>query len=241
VDARGREERLMELFAELAAWFTDPKNWTGTTGIPNRMLEHVVLSGLATAIAVALAVPVGLLIGHTNQGAVLAISIANIGRAVPSLALLIVFVSVLGLGFRNALVVLILLAIPPILTNTYAGMRGVDRDVVEAGRGMGLSERGLLRHVELPLALPVIVTGVRTAAVQVVATATLAALVGGGGLGRFIVDGFAVRDEARLLGGAILVALLALATERLFTLLERRVTSPGLGTASRTAVEPVAS
>jgi osmoprotectant transport system permease protein len=127
----------MELLAELAAWFTDPANWTGTTGIPNRTLEHVVLSGLATAIAVAVAVPVGLLIGHTNRGVVLAVSIANIGRAVPSLALLIVFVSVLGLGFRNALVVLILLAIPPILTNTYAGMRGVDRDVVEAGRGHG--------------------------------------------------------------------------------------------------------
>lgn len=223
---------MIELAGDLAAWFADPARWTGTAGIPNRMLEHVVLSGLAVLVAAGIAVPVGLLIGHTNRGALLAVSVANIGRAVPSLALLIVFVSVLGLGFRNALVVLVLLAIPPILTNTYAGMRGVDRDVVEAGRGMGMAPATLLWRVELPLAVPAIVAGARTAAVQVVATATLAALVGGGGLGRYIVDGFAVRDEARLLGGAVLVALLALATERAMTLLERRLTSPGLALAT---------
>jgi osmoprotectant transport system permease protein len=222
----------MELLAELVAWFTDGARWSGTTGIPNRVVEHVVLSGLAVLVAVAIAVPVGLVIGHTNRVALLAVSVANIGRAVPSLALLIVFVSVLGLGFRNALVVLVLLAIPPILTNTYAGMRAVDRDVVEAGRGMGMTAASLLGHVEVPLAVPVIVAGIRTAAVQVVATATLAALVGGGGLGRYIVDGFAVRDEARLLGGAVLVALLALATERALTLLERRLTAPGLRVAT---------
>lgn len=223
----------MDVLAELLAWATDPAHWSGTSGIPNRVVEHVVLAGLATLVAIAVAVPAGLLIGHTNRGAVLTVSIANIGRAVPSLALLIVFVSVLGLGFRNALVVLVLLAVPPILTNTYAGMRAVEREVVEAGRGMGMAPWTLLTRVELPLALPVIVTGVRTAAVQVVATATLAALVGGGGLGRFIVDGFAVRDNARLLGGAILVALLALATERALTFVERRLTSPGLRVAAR--------
>lgn len=222
----------MELLAELAAWFTDGARWAGSSGIPNRVAEHVVLSGLAVLVAVAIAVPVGLVIGHTNRGALLAVSVANVGRAVPSLALLIVFVSVLGLGFHNALVVLVLLAIPPILTNTYAGMRAVDRDVVEAGRGMGMTAATLLGRVEVPLAIPVIVAGIRTAAVQVVATATLAALVGGGGLGRYIVDGFAVQDEARLLGGAVLVALLALATERALTLLERRLTAPGLRVAT---------
>jgi osmoprotectant transport system permease protein len=219
---------MIELLGALAAWFTDATHWAGTSGIPNRVLEHLALSGVAVAVAVAVAVPAGLYIGHTNRGALVTVSVANIGRAVPSLALLIVFVSVLGLGFRNAVVVLVLLAIPPILTNTYAGMRGVDRDVVEAARGMGMPERTIVRRVELPLAMSVIVTGIRTAAVQVVATATLAALVGGGGLGRFIVDGFAVRDEARLLGGAILVALLALATERGMTVLERRLTPRGL-------------
>lgn len=223
----------MDVLVDLLAWATDPEQWTGTAGIPNRVVEHVVLAGLATLVAIAVAVPAGLFIGHTNRGAVLTVSVANIGRAVPSLALLIVFVSVLGLGFRNALVVLVLLAVPPILTNTYAGMRAVEREVVEAGRGMGMAPWTLLARVELPLALPVIVTGVRTAAVQVVATATLAALVGGGGLGRFIVDGFAVRDNARLLGGAILVALLALATERALTFVERRLTSPGLRVAAR--------
>jgi osmoprotectant transport system permease protein len=218
----------MEILGQAVAWFTDPANWSGPGGIPARTLEHVTLSALAVAIAVAIGVTAGLVIGHTNRGAVAIISVANLGRAVPSYALLIMFVSFLGLGFRNALAVLVLLAIPPILTNTYAGMREVDRDLVEGGRGMGMGERQLLRRVELPLALPVIVAGTRTAAVQVIATATLAALIGGGGLGRFIVDGFAVRDEGQLVGGAILVALLALATERLFTLLERRTISPGI-------------
>lgn len=230
---------MIGLLGELVAWLTDAAHWTGTAGIPNRVLEHLALSGVAVAVAVAVAVPAGLFIGHTNRGALAAVSIANIGRAVPSLALLIVFVSVLGLGFRNAVVVLFLLAVPPILTNTYAGIRGVDRDVVEAARGMGMAERTIVRRVELPLAIPVIVTGIRTAAVQVVATATLAALVGGGGLGRFIVDGFAVRDEARLLGGGLLVALVALATERAMTLLERRLTPRGVRPAPRSRTAAV--
>lgn len=227
----------MELIGDVVAWFGDPASWSGTSGIPNRLVEHVVLSGLATLLALIIAVPIGLLIGHTGRGAVATVAVANIGRAVPSYALLIVFVSILGLGFRNALVVLVLLAIPVILTSTYAGMRAVDRDTIEAGRGMGMSEPGLLTRVEVPLALPVIVAGARTAAVQVVATATLAALVGGGGLGRYIVDGFALRDEAQLVGGAILVGLLALLTERLFTFLERRTVSPGIALAGRPRVD----
>ena len=133
-----------------------------------------------------------------------------------------------GIGFAAAFPALVVLALPPILTNTYVGLREVDRDTVEAGRAMGMRETQLLRRVELPIALPVIVTGVRVAAVQVVATATLAALVGGGGLGRFIVDGFALRQQDMLVAGAILVALLALLTERSLTFLERRVVSPGL-------------
>lgn len=216
-------------------WFLDPANWSGTSGIPNRLVEHVVLSGLAVAIAAAIAIPVGLLIGHTGRGAVATVAVGNLGRAIPSYAMLVIFVPILHIGFANALAALVLLAIPPILTNTYAGMRGVDRDLVEAGRGMGMSEVGLLQRVELPLALPVIIAGLRVAAVAVVATATLAALVGGGALGRFIVDGFALRDQPQLVGGAILVALLAVVTERSFTLLERLAVSPGL---RRTAGPP---
>ncbi len=212
----------------VVAWFLDPANWSGTSGIPNRLLEHVVLSGLAVVIAAAIAIPAGFLIGHTGRGAVATVAVGNLGRAIPSYALLVIFVPILHIGFANALAALVLLAIPPILTNTYAGMRGVDRDMVEAGRGMGMSETGLLRVVELPLALPVVIAGLRVAAVAVVATATLAALVGGGALGRFIVDGFALRDQPQLVGGAILVAVLAVLTERAFTLLERLAISPGL-------------
>jgi osmoprotectant transport system permease protein len=219
----------------VVAWFLDPANWSGTAGIPNRLVEHVVLSGLAVLIGAAIAVPIGLLIGHTGRGAAATIAVGNLGRAIPSYAMLVIFVPLLGIGFPNALAALVLLALPPILVNTHAGMRGVDPDTVEAGRGMGMREGQLLRTVELPLALPVIVAGVRVAAIQVVATATLAALVGGGALGRFIADGFALRDTPQLVGGAILVALLAVATERLFTLLERRSVSPGLRTGTPAA------
>jgi osmoprotectant transport system permease protein len=212
----------------VVAWFLDPATWSGTGGIPNRLAEHVVLSGLAVLVGAAIAIPIGLFIGHTGRGAAATIAVGNLGRAIPSYAMLVIFVPLLGIGFPNALAALVLLALPPILVNTHAGMRGVDPDTVEAGRGMGMRETQLLRTVELPLALPVIVAGVRVAAVQVVATATLAALVGGGALGRFIADGFALRDTPQLVGGAILVALLAVATERLFMLLERRSLSPGL-------------
>ncbi|HEY6569977.1 MAG TPA: ABC transporter permease [Candidatus Limnocylindrales bacterium] len=213
---------------EVIGWFTDPANWSGTSGIPNRMLEHLVLAGLAILIGCLIAIPVGLFIGHTGKGAGAAVAIGNLGRAIPSYALLVIFVPLLGIGFFNALAALVLLSLPPILTNTYAGLQGVDRDLVEAGRGMGMRERQILRGVELPLALPVILAGVRIASVQVVATATLAALVAGGALGRFIVDGFAQQNTPMLVGGAILVALLAILTERFMTILEHRATSPGL-------------
>jgi len=218
----------MELFGEAFAWFTDPANWSGVTGIPNRMFEHVWLSALTIAVGTLVALPIGLAIGHTRRGAFLAVSIANVGRALPSYSLLLIFFTFLGIGFASAFPALLVLTIPPILTSTYVGVTEVDRDMVEAGRGMGMTEVELLRRVEVPMALPVIIAGVRIAAVQVVATATLAALVGGGALGRFIVDGFGLQRHDQLVGGAILVALLALATERSFTLLERRVISPGV-------------
>jgi osmoprotectant transport system permease protein len=218
----------MEVIRVVADWFGDPKRWTGADGIPNRLIEHVGLSGAVVIVSLAIALPVGLYIGHTGRGAIVAIGAANLGRAVPSYALLLMFFPFFGLGFGTAFPALVLLAIPPILTNAYVGLREVDRDTVESARGMGMTEWQLLRIVELPIALPVIVAGVRTAAVQVVATATLAALVAGGGLGRYIVDGFALQDDGRLIGGAILVAGLALATERLFTFIERRLISPGL-------------
>ncbi len=213
---------------QVVAWFTDPANWMGTNGIPNRLFEHVWLSGLVVLVGSAIAIPAGLVIGHTGRGAFLTVSIANLGRAIPSYALLLIFFTFFGIGFATTFPALLVLTIPPILTSTYVGIREVDRDTVEAGRAMGMTELELLRAVEVPIALPVIIAGVRIAAVQVVATATLAALVGGGTLGRFIVDGFALQQFDQLVGGAILVAILALLTERAFTFLEGAVVSPGL-------------
>ncbi|HEX3327258.1 MAG TPA: ABC transporter permease [Actinomycetota bacterium] len=213
-------------------FLTHAHNWQGDTGIAHRLVEHVGMSLLATVIGTLIALPVGLYIGHAKRFQFLAVSVGNLGRALPSfgvLALVFPFTlrySVLqfgGLGFSATLVALVLLSIPPILTNTYVGIDGVDPDVIEAARGMGMSEAGVLRKVELPLAVPLIIVGIRTAAVAVVATATLAALVAWGGLGRFIVDGFATRDDSQIMAGAILVALLAIITELLFAGIERLV------------------
>lgn len=212
----------MEVLGETVAWFLDPANWGGSNGVPIRVIEHVGLSLLAIALSAGIALPAGLAIGHTGRGEAIATAVAGLGRAVPSYALLILFVPFLGLGFASALPALVLLAIPPILVNTVAGLRDVDPETVQAGRGMGMTEGQVLRQVEIPAALPAIVAGLRTSAVQVVATATLAALVAGGGLGRYIVDGFATQRDDRILAGAVLVALLAFGTERLLTLAQRR-------------------
>lgn len=207
---------------------TEPANWSGTSGIPNRLVEHVQISALTVMVAAFVAIPAGLFIGHTGKGRFLVVTLSNAGRAIPSFAILALALPFtiklgLGLGFWPTFVALFVLAVPPILTNTYVGVAGVDRDIVEAARGMGMAGGQILRRLELRLAAPVIMVGMRTAAVEVVATATLAALVAWGGLGRFIIDGFAVRDDARILGGAILVALLAIATELFLGVVEKLV------------------
>jgi osmoprotectant transport system permease protein len=209
-------------------WLTDPAHWQGPNGIPTRLVEHVELSALAIVVALAIAIPVAFYTGHTGRGGALAINVAGLGRAIPSYALLIVLFPLLGFGLITPLVALVLLSIPPILANTHVGLRGVDREVVEAARAMGMRESQVLTRVELPAALPVMMAGIRTASVAAVATATLAALIAGGGLGRFIVDGFALQDQAMLVSGAILVAVLAVVTERGFTFAERRLVSPGI-------------
>ena len=223
----------MSLFMDTLRWFADPAHYQGSDAVQVRILEHLELSGLAVLVAAAVALPIGMYLGHTGRLAFVAVNVANVGRALPSLALLafalpIAFALGLGLGFWPTLISLVPLAIPPILTNAYVGIRGVDRDVIEAARGMGLSEAGILRRTELPLALPLVLAGMRTAAVNVVATATLGALVAGGGLGRYIVDGLAVQEYDRLFAGALLVAALAILVEVAFGTFERRATSPGL-------------
>lgn len=219
----------MNYLAEVTRWLTDPQNWAGPAGIGNRLSEHVQISLLSVTLACVVALPAGLAIGHFRRGRFVVVSVANLGRAIPSFAILALALPVtiglgLGLGFWPTVIALFLLAIPPILTNTYVGIEGVDADTVEAARGMGMSEAEVLFRLELPLAAPLVVAGLRTSVVQVVATATLAALVAWGGLGRFIIDGFAIRDNVQILGGAILVAALAVAAELLFEALERLVT-----------------
>ncbi len=225
----------MDVISETFAWLTNPANWTGPNGIEVRLAEHIAISVVSMIIAVGIAMPVGFYIGHTGRGATFAINVANLGRALPSLAVIAIVLPITAafdpqLGFKvyPTLIAMVLLAIPPILVNSYAGIAGVDRDLVEAARGMGLRERQILSRVEVPLALPVILGGVRSAAVQVVATATLGAIFGFGGLGRFIVEGIAQNDDGMLFGGVVLVALLAIFTEILFSLLQRAFTSPGL-------------
>lgn len=222
----------MEILGASIAWLANPAHWGGPDGIPNRLLEHLGLSGTSLLIAALIAVPIGLYTGHTGRWGTAVTNVASIGRAVPSYALLLLFFTVTrAFGAPTTIPTLVLLAIPPLLAGVHVAIREVDRDIVEAGRGMGMGELQVLRRVEIPVGMPLILVGARTAAVQVVATATLGALVAGGGLGRYIVDGFALRGEegtARLVAGAILVALLAVATERAFTLLERRTVAPGV-------------
>jgi osmoprotectant transport system permease protein len=223
----------MSLLADVARWFADPAHYRGGDAVQTRVFEHLELSAFPVLVALAIALPVGLYLGHTGRFAFVAVSVANIGRALPSLALLaLVLIPVvslgLGLGFWPTVVALIPLAIPPILTNAYVAIRNVDRDVIEASRGMGLGEAQILRRIELPLGLPLVLAGIRTASVNVVATATLGAVVASGGLGRYIVDGFALQEYDRLFAGALLVALLAIMVEAGIGALERRAVSPGI-------------
>jgi osmoprotectant transport system permease protein len=189
--------------------------------------EHIKLSGAAILIACALSIPIGLVLGHAGKGELLAISISNIGRAVPSLALIAFFVAYIGVGFSNVMLALVLLAIPPILTNTYVGVRQVDPEVIDAGRGMGLTAPQVIGRIELPLALSSIFGGVRTSAVNVVATATIAPLAGVLTLGDFILSANVYGEDGRL-AGAILVALLAVTVELTFAALQRAVSPKGV-------------
>jgi osmoprotectant transport system permease protein len=215
---------------EVVAWFADPATWQGETGIPFRMLEHVGISAVSVLTATLIALPIGLWIGHTGRGATVAINVANIGRAVPSYAVIVMILPIslavspdLGLDLIPTFLAMVLLAIPPILVNAYAGLQSVDRDLLEAGRGMGFTGGQVLRGLELPLASPVIIGGFRTATLNVIATATIGAVVGFGGLGRYILDGRAIglAGTGQLIGGAILVSALAIGVDLLLALVQR--------------------
>lgn len=218
----------MEFMAEVADFFSTAANYWGPDGILRRVAEHVSMSAAAVLSAMVLALPLGLLLGHTGRGGPLAINVSNLGRAVPSFAIIVLMASILGIGARPAFIALVALAVPPMVTNTYTAIRGVDAEVRESAMGMGLTGGQVLRRVELPMGLPLIMAGIRTSAVQVVATATLAALVGWGGLGRYIIDGLATRDFAEVFVGAVLVAALSLAVEAGLSMLQRAVVPRGL-------------
>ena len=224
----------MNLVSETVAWLTNPVSWDGPNGIPARLLEHVEISTAVMLIALAIALPAGLFIGHTRRGVSLAVGLANIGRAVPTFALMGILLPftqgvdpALGFTLYPTVLAMIILALPPILVNAYTGVTEVDQDLVEAARGMGFRGGQILRDVEIPLALPVILGGVRSASVQVIATTTLGAILAGGGLGRFIIDGIAQNDDGQLYGGVVLVAGLAMLSEVLLSRVQRLVHPTG--------------
>lgn len=222
----------MSLVEALLAWLAAPARWQGSDGIPTRVMEHMLVSGASVALAALVALPLGIALGHWRRGGFIAMNVANIGRALPSMALLalalpLAFSLNLGLGFWPTLLALVPLGLPPMLTNAYVAVTEVDPDVVDAARGMGLSDWQVLWRAELPLAVPLILDGVRNASVAIVATATLGALVAGGGLGRYIIDGIQRQDTPRLLAGALLVAIMAVLTEAGLGWLQRRLSPPG--------------
>jgi osmoprotectant transport system permease protein len=207
----------------------DGSNWNlGPDGLLTRLLQHVEYTLVALVIAAAIALPVGLFIGHTNRGAFLAINIGNAGRSLPTFGLLTLMVTLVGTGIVPVYVALVVLAIPPILAATYSGIRSVDRSAVDAAIGMGMRPRQVLFQAEVPMAMPLIASGLRSALLQVCATATVAAYVGLGGLGRLLVDGLSVNEYDQVFAGAVLVALLAVALDLLSAAGERAIVSPGV-------------
>ena len=216
----------MGFLADVAAFFGDRANWRGANGLTELVVEHVAVSSAAMAIAMALALPLGLVLGHLGRGGLVAVNVSNVGRALPSFAVLVIALQLSSIGVTPTLVALVLLAVPPMVTNSFVGVRGVDRDMVEAARAMGMTGRQVFVGVELPSALPLVMAGVRTAAVQVVATATLAALVGFGGLGALILVGLRTGDNVEVFAGALTVTVLAMATELGLGALQRHL-APG--------------
>lgn len=223
----------MELLIDTAGFLLEAANWTGRRGILPRLTEHVVISLVPLAAAIVVAVPLGMLAGHHRRGHAIGAAVANVGRAIPTLALLVfavILVFQLGWNFQfwPIVIALFLLGLHPLFTNSYTAIREVDAAVVEAARGMGYGERQLLLAVELPIASPVILTAVRITAIQIIATAPLAGFTGGRGLGAFIIGGFRRRSYEEMLAGTLLAVALALLADRLVTLLEARIVPRGL-------------
>ncbi|MDQ6754828.1 MAG: ABC transporter permease [Actinomycetota bacterium] len=206
----------------------NPEHWQGPTGIPVRTVEHLGYSALTLLIAVAIAVPIGLYVGHTGRGRVVVIAAAGVLRALPTLGMLTLFVLLAGLGLMPPIWALVLLAVPPILAGTYAGISSVSPDAVDAARSMGMTEIQILFRVEVPNGLAVMLGGFRAGVLQVVATVAVVAYINLGGLGRFLIDGLAVSDYGRVLGGAVVIAVLAIMIDLVLASVQRLAISPGL-------------
>jgi osmoprotectant transport system permease protein len=216
------------ILTDLVVWFADPENWSGPDGVPARLAEHLQYTALALLLACLVAIPLGALVGHTGRGAFLVVGTTNALRALPTLGVVIMVVLLTGIGLGPVLFALVVLAVPPVMAGTYAGIRAVDPMVVDAARGVGMREREVLLQVEFPNALPLILGGIRSATLQLVSTATIAAFVAFGGLGRYIIDGLSVRDFAEVLAGAMLVAALAIVLDLALAGVERLVVSDGI-------------
>ena len=218
----------MSFFSYAWDWVTTSANWQGSDSIPQQIIAHLGYTVLPLLIAALIGIPLGVAIGHTGRGAVLVVNLANAWRAIPTLGLLILLAVYLGFSILTWLIPLVVLAIPPIIINAYEGVAGVDPDVKDAAKGMGMTPWQQVTRVELPIALPLLLVGLRTATIFVVATATIAAYIGLGGRGRFIIDGLASNDYGPVAGGALLVVLLAVLVLALFAVLNRLVVPVGL-------------
>jgi osmoprotectant transport system permease protein len=218
----------MNIFLDGLAWIVDPSHYGGTNGIDTRILQHLGISGAVLVIAMVIAIPLGYLIGHTGRGRGFVIALSGGVRALPTLGLIAVLALSIGIGLAAPMIALVILAIPSILAGAYAGFEAVDRRTIDAARAMGMTEWQIVAKIEVPLGLPLLIGGLSSAALQVIATATLADYVGGGGLGHFIFAGQQTSDYPQMLAGSIVVVALALLSEALFSILQRLVVPAGV-------------
>jgi len=223
------------MIGDVFSWFGDPANWSGIEGVPNRVLQHLGYVGLALVIAAVIAIPLGLFIGHSGRGGTGLVSVSNGIRALPTLGLVTFLFLLLTDDYLSAMIGLVVLAIPPILAGTYAGLQATDARVVDAAEGVGMTGWQRLWQVEVPISMPLILGGIRNAVLQLVATAAVASYIGLGGLGRFLLDGLAILDYAEVMAGAILTALLAIVLDLLFGGLQRAVVPRGVRLAAAAA------
>ena len=214
----------MNYLRQAFSWLTDSSNWSGASGIPARIGEHLLITAIVVGLAAAIAVPVGVLVGHTRRGAAAVGAVTGAARSIPTLGLLTVFGLAFGIGLKAPVLALVILAIPSLLAGTYAGIQAIDPAIPSAAKAVGMSPAQVIGKVEIPLALPVIGGGIRAAVLQVIATATLAAYISDTGLGRYLFSGLKSRDYTQMLGGAFVVILLALLMEVILASLQRAAT-----------------